>query len=69
LRFNNTNFKVLNEIVQITPYALTTLTFTEKPMNNKTFLSHTNNKFKYNIRLYLENVLLKKNYDKNWKIM
>ena len=69
LRFNNTNFKVLNEIAQITPYALTTLTFTDKPLNNKTFLSHTNKKFKYNIRLYLENVLLKKNYYKNWKIM
>ena len=69
LRFNNTNFKVENKIARITPYALTTLTYTDKPNNNKTFLSRTNNKFKYNIRWYLENLLLKKDYDKNWKIM
>ena len=69
LRFNNTNFKVENEIARITPYALTTLTYTDNPNNNKTFLSRTNNKFKYNIRWYLENLLLKKDYDKNWKIM
>ena len=69
LRFKNTNFKVENEIAHITPYALTTLTYTDNPKYNKTFLSHTNNKFKYNIRLYLENLLLKNNYDKNWKIM
>ena len=69
LRFNNTNFKVENEIARITPYALTTLTYTDNPNNNKTFLSRTNNKFKYNIRWYLENLLFKKDYDKNWKIM
>ena len=69
LRFNNTNFKVENEIARITPYALTNLTHTDNPNNNKTFLSHTNNKFRYNIRWYLENILLKKYYDKNWKIM
>ena len=69
LRFNNTNFKVENEIARITPFALTTLTYTDYPKNNKTFLSHTNNKFKYNIRWYLENLLLKKDYHKNWKIM
>ncbi len=69
LNFNNTNFIVENKIAKITPYALTTLTFTDNPKNNKTFLSHTNNKFKYNIKLYLENLLLKKNYTKNWKIM
>ena len=69
LRFNNTNFKVENGIARITPYALTTLTYTDNPNNNKTFLSRTNNKFKYNIRWYLENLLLKKDYDKNWKIM
>ena len=69
LSFNNTNFKVENEIARITPYALTSLTFTDNPKNNKTFLSRTNNKFKYNIRWYLENLLLKKDYDKNWKIM
>ena len=69
LSFNNTNFKVENEIARITPYALTTLTYTDNPNNNKTFLSRTNNKFKYNIRWYLENLLLKKDYDKNWKIM
>ena len=69
LRFNNTNFTVENEIARITPYALTTLTYTDEPKNNKTFLSHTNNKFKFNIRWYLENLLLKKDYDKNWKIM
>ena len=69
LRFNNTNFKVENQIARITPYALTTLTYTDNPNNNKTFLSRTNNKFKYNIRWYLENLLLKKDYDKNWKIM
>ena len=69
LKFNNTNFKVENEIARITHYALTTLTYTDNPKNNKTFLSHTNNKFKYNIRWYLENLLLKKDYDKNWKIM
>ena len=69
LNFNNTNFIVENKIAKITPYVLTTLTFTDNPKNNKTFLSHTNNKFKYNIKLYLENLLLKKNYTKNWKIM
>ncbi len=69
LRFNNTNFKVENGIARITPYALTTLTYTDNPNNNKTFLSLTNNKFKYNIKWYLENLLLKKDYDKNWKIM
>ena len=69
LIFNNTIFKVENEIARITPYALTTLTYTDNPNNNKTFLSRTNNKFKYNIRWYLENLLLKKDYDKNWKIM
>ena len=62
-------FKVENEIARITPYALTTLTYTDNPENNKTFLSHTNNKFKFNIKWYLENLLLKKDYDKNWKIM
>ena len=69
LKFNNTNFKVENKIARITPYALTTLTYTDNPKNNKTFLSRTNNKFKYNIRWYLENLLLKKDYDKNWKVM
>ena len=69
LRFNNTNFKVENEIARITPYALTTLTYTDNPKINKTFLSHPNNTFKYNIRWYLENLFLKKGYNKNWKIM
>ena len=69
LRFNNTNFKVENEIARITPYALTNLVFTDNPKNNKIFLSHTNKKFKYNIRLYLENLLLKKEYNNKWKIM
>ena len=69
LRFNNTNFKVENEIARITPYALTNLVFTDNPKNNKIFLSHTNRKFKYNIRLYLENSLLKKEYNNKWKIM
>ena len=69
LIFNNTIFKVENEIARITPYALTTLIFTDNPKNNKTFFSHTNKKFKYNIRRYLENIFLKDNYYKNWKIM
>ena len=50
LRFNSTNFKVENEIARITPYALTNLTYTDNPKNNKTFLSHADNKFLYNIK-------------------
>ena len=66
---NKTNFKIENETAHITPYTITSLTYTDKPKNNETFLSATKNGFKRDIRFYLENVLLKKEYDKTWKVM
>ena len=68
IRFNNTNFKVENETSHITPYALTSLTYTENPKNNKTKLTGTTDRFKKRIRKALEKFKIK-HYDKNWKIM
>ena len=69
MKYNKTNFKVENETAHITPYTITSLTYTDNPKNNKTFLTATENGLKRDIRFYLINVLLKKNYDKSWKVM